>query len=128
MKYYICYEDLMDMLETEQRDNHTNLANDYDKYAVGYHNGLNMARVIATKLKDQGFMAGIDLAEFVKKQPPSLAAKAGGLILMYHYYTTDLWDDVMAYIDSHAELNGWKLISVVYCEPLYRIFMEEPMS
>lgn len=47
---------------------------------------------------------------------------------MYHYYATDLWDDAMAYIDSHAELNGWKLISVAYCEPLYRIFMEEPMS
>lgn len=67
MKHYICYEDLMDMLETEQRDNHANLADDYDKYAVGYHNGLNMARAIAMKLKDQGFMAGIDLVEFVKK-------------------------------------------------------------
>lgn len=53
MKHYISYEDLIDMIEEEIKENHPHIATDQDKYPIGYNNGLTMAKAIAMKLRKE---------------------------------------------------------------------------
>lgn len=53
MKHYICYEDLIEMLEKEIKENHPHIATDQDKYPIGFNNGLTMAKAIAMKLRKE---------------------------------------------------------------------------
>lgn len=53
MEYVLDYNELVRLIEEEIIENHPHIATDEDKYAVGYHNGLTMAKAIARKSRKE---------------------------------------------------------------------------
>ena len=53
MEYILDYDELVHLIELEIKENHPHIATDEDKYPIGYHNGLTMAKAIAMKLRKE---------------------------------------------------------------------------
>lgn len=76
MKHYISCEEFMKMVEAEIKENHPHIATDQDKYAVGYHNGLTMAKAIARKSRKE--IVHCEDCVFYKKRVCIRKVKCGG--------------------------------------------------
>lgn len=53
MEYIVGYDELIRLIEKEIEENHPSITTDQDKYPIGYHNGLTMAKAIAMKLRKE---------------------------------------------------------------------------